>query len=104
MAAQGRGKLFISAGIPVYEGMVVGKNAKTGDIPVNVCKAKELTNFRGKNEGLQEQLEVPLALSLEDALSYISDDEMVEITPKSVRIRKILLTDNERKRVKRDKK
>ncbi|MEK7574204.1 MAG: translational GTPase TypA [Patescibacteria group bacterium] len=104
VAAQGRGKLFISAGIPVYEGMVVGKNAKTGDIPVNVCKAKELTNFRGKNEGLQEQLEVPLALSLEDALSYISDDEMVEITPKSVRIRKILLTDNERKRVKRDKK
>ena len=52
VAAQGRGKLFISAGIPVYEGMVVGKNAKTGDIPVNVCKAKELTNFRGKNEGL----------------------------------------------------
>jgi len=103
VAAQGRGKLFINAGIPVYEGMVVGQNAKAGDIMVNICKAKELTNFRGKNEGLQEQLEVPLNLSLEDALSYIGDDEMVEITPKSVRIRKTLLTDNERKRVKRNK-
>ena len=82
---------------------MVGQNAKAGDIMVNICKTKELTNFRGKNEGLQEQLEVPLNLSLEDALSYIGDDEMVEITPKSVRIRKTLLTDNERKRVKRNK-
>jgi len=101
VAAQGRGKLFLSAGVPVYEGMVVGQNAKSGDVPVNVCKTKELTNFRSKNEGLQEQLEVPLTLTLEDALSYIGDDEMVEITPKSVRIRKILLTDIERKKARR---
>ncbi|MFA5098910.1 MAG: translational GTPase TypA [Candidatus Paceibacterota bacterium] len=102
VAAQGRGKLFMSAGVPVYEGMVVGQNAKAGDIPVNVCKQRELTNFRAKNEGLQDQLEVPLTLTLEDALSYIGDDEMVEVTPKSVRIRKILLTEIERKRVRRD--
>ena len=102
VAAQGRGKLFMSAGVPVYEGMVVGQNAKSGDIPVNVCKTKELTNFRSKNEGLQDQLEVPLTLTLEDALSYIGDDEMVEVTPKSIRIRKMLLTEIERKRVRRD--
>ncbi|MFH1346809.1 MAG: translational GTPase TypA [Spirochaetota bacterium] len=103
VAAQGRGKLFLSAGVPVYEGMVIGQNAKSGDVPVNVCKTRELTNFRSKNEGLQDQLEVPIILTLEDALSYIGDDEMVEITPKSVRIRKILLTDIERKKAKRAK-
>ena len=101
VAAQGRGKLFMSAGVPTYEGMVVGQNAKSGDVPVNVCKTRELTNFRAKNEGLQDQLEVPITLTLEDALSYIGDDEMVEVTPKSIRIRKILLTDIERKRVRR---
>lgn len=99
--AQGRGKLFIGDGVQVYEGMVVGQNAKAGDIAVNICKTKQLTNFRGKNEGLQDQLEVPLSLTLEDALSYIGDDEMVEVTPKSVRIRKIYLTENERKVAKR---
>jgi len=98
ITAQGRGKLFLSAGVPVYEGMVVGQNSKSGDVPVNVCKAKELSNFRAKNDGLQDQLEVPLTLTLEDSLSYIGDDEMVEITPKSIRIRKTLLTENERKR------
>jgi GTP-binding protein len=101
VTADGRGKLFISAGVPVYEGMVVGKNAKAGDVMVNVCRARELTNFRAKNEGLQAQLEVPLKLTLEYALSYISDDELVEITPKSIRIRKKYLTDNDRRIAKR---
>jgi GTP-binding protein len=101
VAAQGRGKLFLSAGVPIYEGMVIGQNAKSGDVLVNPCKSKELTNFRAKNEGLQDQLEVPIELTLEDALNYIADDELVEITPKSVRIRKMFLTDNERKRSKR---
>ncbi len=97
VGAQGRGKLFISDGIQVYEGMVVGQNAKAGDIGVNVCKTKQLNNFRAKNEGLADQLEVPLELTLEDALAYISDDEMVEVTPKNVRIRKMYLTENERR-------
>ncbi|MDO8557010.1 MAG: translational GTPase TypA [Candidatus Jorgensenbacteria bacterium] len=94
--AQGRGKLFISPGIPVYEGMVVGENAKANDIPVNICKAKELTNFRTKNFGIQEQLEVPHVMELEDALEYIGDDELVEVTPKTVRIRKAILSKNDR--------
>jgi GTP-binding protein len=104
VTAQERGVLFMSAGVPVYAGMVVGSNAKEGDIGVHVCRTRQLTNFRAKNEGLQDQLSVPLTLSLEDALNYISDDELVEITPKSVRIRKKLLTENERKRFKRDEK
>jgi GTP-binding protein len=102
--AQGRGKLFIGPMVPVYEGMVVGQNAKSGDVVVNVCKAKELTNFRSKNEGMTETLDVPLTLSLEDALAYIGDDEMVEITPKSIRIRKIHLDEGERKKVKKEEK
>ncbi len=101
VVAQGRGKLFISAGVPVYEGMVVGENAKEGDVMVHVAREKQLTNFRAKNEGLQAQLEVPIALSLEDALDYIDDEEMVEITPKSIRIRKKYLTENERKKAAR---
>ena len=102
VTAQGRGKLFISAAVPVYEGMVVGENAKSGDVMVNVCRTRELTNFRAKNEGLQAQLEVPLKLTLEYALSYIGDDELLEITPKNIRVRKMYLTDNDRKRVRRN--
>jgi len=98
ITAQGRGKLFISAGVAVYEGMVVGENAKEGDVMVHVAREKQLTNFRAKNEGLLDQLEVPITLTLEDALDYIDDEEMVEITPKSVRIRKKYLTDNERRK------
>ncbi|MBS3902993.1 MAG: translational GTPase TypA [Anaplasmataceae bacterium] len=101
IGAQGRGVLFLGPGMPIYEGLVVGRNAKAGDIPVNVCKAKELTNFRSKNEGTQDQLEVPLTLSLEDALNYIADDELVEITPESIRIRKRYLKEGDRKKAKK---
>lgn len=98
VTAQGRGKLFISAGVPVYEGMVVGECAKEGDVLVHVAREKQLTNFRAKNEGLADQLEVPITLSLEDALDYIGNDELVEVTPQSLRIRKKYLTENERRK------
>jgi len=101
VVAQGRGKLFISAGVAVYEGMVVGECAKEGDVLVHVAREKQLTNFRAKNEGLADQLEVPVTLSLEDALDYISDDELVEITPTNIRIRKKYLNENERKKATR---
>ena len=78
--------------------MVVGENAKEGDVMVHVAREKQLTNFRAKNEGLADQLEVPLTLSLEDALDYIGDDELVEVTPQNVRIRKQYLNENDRKR------
>jgi GTP-binding protein len=101
VTAQGRGKLFISAGVSVYEGMVVGEAAKEGDVMVHVAREKQLTNFRAKNEGLEDQLEVPITLSLEDALDYIGDDELVEITPQNVRIRKKYLNENDRKKANR---
>jgi GTP-binding protein len=104
VSAQGRGKLFMGAGVEVYEGMVIGENAKSRDEFVNVCRTRQLTNFRAKNDGLQDQLEVPLKFALEDALDYIRDDELVEITPKSVRIRKKYLTDNDRRKTEREEK
>lgn len=102
VTAQGRGKLFISAGVPVYEGMVVGECAKEGDVLVHVAREKQLTNFRAKNEGLADQLEVPITLSLEDALDYIGDDELVETTPQSIRIRKKYLNENERNKARKE--
>lgn len=99
--AQGRGQLFIGAAVPIYEGMVVGQNAKAEDILVNICKEKELSNMRSKGTGTHEALDVPRTMTLEDSLDYIGDDELVEVTPKNIRIRKALLTDNDRKRVKR---
>jgi len=98
ITAQGRGPLFIGPGIAVYEGMVVGENAKTEDILVNICKAKELTNYRTKNFGVQEGLAVPRQMGLEDALDYIGEDELVEVTPANIRIRKALLSENDRRR------
>lgn len=102
--AQTRGHLFIGPGVEVYEGMVIGQNAKAGDILVNICKAKELTNFRTKNFGVQEGLEVPRTMGLEDSLDYISDDELVEATPKTIRIRKAVLSENDRRKVERSEK
>ncbi|MFH1098998.1 MAG: translational GTPase TypA [Candidatus Uhrbacteria bacterium] len=99
--AQGRGQMFIDSGVEVYGGMVVGENAKTEDIEVNVCKEKKLSNMRSKGEGEAIRLDVPKIMELEDAITYIGDDELVEVTPKSVRIRKAILSSIERKRNKR---
>ena len=86
--AQGRGQLFIGAGVPVYEGMVVGVSPKNEDISVNVCKKKHLTNTRASGSDDALRLETPKIMSLEEAMEFINDDEMLEITPKNVRIRK----------------
>jgi GTP-binding protein len=89
MSAQERGHMFIGPGVQVYQGMIVGINAKDMDLVVNVCREKQLSNMRSKGEGAMEFLDVPLQLTLEDALEYIADDELVEVTPKSIRMRKI---------------
>ena len=86
--AQGRGQLFIGAGVPVYEGMVVGVCPKNEDISVNVCKKKHLTNTRASGSDDALRLETPKLMSLEEAMEFINDDEMLEVTPKTVRIRK----------------
>jgi len=101
LASQSRGNLFIGPGVKVYAGMVVGENAKDEDIIVNVCREKTLNNFRTKNFGVQEALEVPRIMELEDALDYIGDDELVEVTPKGVRVRKMFLNENDRKKGKK---
>jgi GTP-binding protein len=96
--AEERGELFVAPGIEVYEGQVVGENAKAMDLRVNVCKEKQLSNMRAKSDGGMEFLKVPHTMTLEQAVEYIGDDELVEITPKSLRIRKRFLTENEEKR------
>ncbi len=95
---QTRGKLFIGPQEEIYSGMIVGENARPDDLPVNPCKAKHLTNMRSQGDGKGIQLEAPLKMSLERAIEYISSDEYVEVTPKSLRLRKRLLDATARKR------
>ncbi len=94
--AQERGRLFIGPGVRVYEGMIVGENAKSEDITVNVCKKKHVTNMRASGSDEALRLTPPDNLSLEQCLEFISDDELVEITPESIRLRKKILTKSER--------
>jgi GTP-binding protein len=98
---QSRGVLFFRQAVMVYEGQVVGQNSRSEDIRVNVCKEKKLSNMRSKGEGSTEHFNTPKTMELEDALKYIGDDELVEITPTNVRIRKIHLKEVDAKREKR---
>ncbi len=95
---QDRGRFFINPQDEVYAGQVVGENNKEGDIPVNVTKAKKLTNMRSKSADDKAVLPPPIIFSLEEALEYIKEDEYVELTPTHLRIRKIILDETERKR------
>jgi len=98
---QDRGVMFLDHGVEIYEGQVVGQNSRSEDIRVNVCKTKQLSNMRSKGEGSDEHFNTPKAMPLEDALEYIGDDELVEVTPKNVRIRKMYLTEMAEKQAKR---
>ncbi|HEV3362882.1 MAG TPA: translational GTPase TypA, partial [Acidimicrobiia bacterium] len=101
---QQRGELFIGPGDEVYEGMVVGENARAEDMDVNVAKEKKLTNMRSSTAEELVRLPPPRHLSLEQALEFISDDECVEVTPKVVRLRKAVLPATDRARIqKRDR-
>jgi GTP-binding protein len=97
---QDRGTLFIGPGMAVYKGQVVGQNSRNDDIRVNVCKSKALSNMRSKGDGTMEHFNTPKVMGLEDALEYVSDDELVEVTPKNIRIRKKILDEAEYKRMK----
>lgn len=97
-SAQERGTLFIGPGEKVYSGMVIGENAKTDDIEVNICKTKHLTNTRSSSADEALRLTTPRILSLEEALDFIDTDELLEVTPKSLRIRKKILDPKMRKR------
>lgn len=95
-AAQERGRLFIGAGIPVYEGMIVGASPKSEDIVVNVCKKKHITNMRASGSDDALKLVPPSVMSLEQSLEFITDDELVEVTPINIRLRKIELSKEQR--------
>ncbi|UUL81751.1 translational GTPase TypA [Sphingomonas qomolangmaensis] len=98
-----RGILMVSPGEPLYEGMIIGENAKPDDLEVNPMKSKALTNFRSTGKDDAIRLTPPKRLTLEQAIAYIDDDELVEVTPKSIRLRKRHLDPNERKRASRSK-
>ncbi|MFA5844377.1 MAG: translational GTPase TypA [Coriobacteriia bacterium] len=95
---QTRGTLFVGPGEMCYEGMIVGEHAKEGDLVVNVAKAKQLTNTRAASADKAIQLVPPATFTLEEALEYIEDDELVEVTPKSIRLRKRILSGTQRKK------
>ena len=94
---QERGELFIQPGTEVYEGMVVGENARPADLDVNVTKEKKLTNMRASTADEAIRLISPRTLNLEQAIEFISDDELVEITPRSLRLRKRVLAASQRR-------
>jgi GTP-binding protein len=101
--AQERGSLFIGPGTPVYEGMVVGRNPKNDDIVVNVCKKKHVTNMRASGADDSLRLVPPVQMSLEQFLEFVSDDELIEITPKNIRLRKRVLDSDQRARLRSKK-
>ncbi len=101
--AQDKGELFIGPGVEVYEGMIVGLNSRGEDLAINVCKEKHLTNTRASGSDDALRLVPPIQMSLEKAIEFIQDDELVEITPKSIRLRKKILDSKERERANRNK-
>jgi len=103
-ALQERSTLFVSPGEPVYEGMIVGENSRPGDMDVNPTKEKKLTNMRTTGTDENIRLEPPRELTLEGALEYIEDDELIEVTPQSIRLRKRLLAQSDRKKISREAK
>ena len=101
--AQDKGELFIGPGVDVYEGMIVGINSRGEDLAINVCKEKHLTNTRASGSDDALRLVPPIQMSLEKAIEFIQDDELVEVTPKSIRLRKKILDTKERERANRNK-
>ena len=99
--AQDKGELFIGPGVDVYEGMIVGLNSRGEDLSINVCKEKHLTNTRASGSDEALRLVPPIQMSLEAAIEFIQDDELVEVTPKSIRLRKKILDTKERERMAR---
>jgi len=97
-ASEARGTLFIGPGVTVYQGMIVGEYNRKEDLDVNVCRAKQLTNIRSSSSDGAVQLTPHTELSLEQSIDFIEDDELLEVTPKSLRLRKRHLDPNQRKR------
>ncbi|OGX68422.1 MAG: hypothetical protein A2189_04040 [Paenibacillus sp. RIFOXYA1_FULL_44_5] len=104
LSVEDRGTLFLEPGAQVYEGMIVGEHTRDTDIVVNICKEKHLTNIRSATKDDTVRLKTPILFSLENALEYLNDDELCEITPKSIRLRKKILNKGERERSEKQRK
>jgi len=100
---QERGRLFIGHGVEVYEGMIIGIHSRDNDLTVNALKGKQLTNVRASGTDEAQSLVPPIVMTLEQAMEFIDNDELVEVTPESIRMRKKLLTESDRKRASRQK-
>jgi len=98
-----RGRMFIGAQAPIYQGMIIGEHSRDNDIEVNPLKGKKLTNVRASGTDDAVRLTTPIQMSLEEAIAYIDDDELVEVTPQSIRLRKRYLDPHERKRMSKTK-
>jgi GTP-binding protein len=98
-SAEERGTLFVAPGEDVYEGMVVGETTRGSDVPYNVCRKKHLTNVRSSRGEMEIRLTPPDKMSLDEAVEYLADDELLEVTPLSYRIRKRILNTDERGKV-----
>ena len=96
--AEERGSLFLGRGVEVYEGMVVGEHQRPGDLDINVCKTKHLTNMRESIRDIEIRLVTPEEMSLDRCIEYLSDDELLEVTPENLRMRKRILDKRERSR------
>lgn len=103
MSVEDRGIMFIQPGTEVYEGMIVGEHNRDNDLTVNVCKEKHATNVRSATKDDTVKMKTPRLLTLEEALEYLNDDELCEVTPQSVRLRKKYLTKSERERYEKQK-
>ncbi|MEK7565753.1 MAG: translational GTPase TypA [Patescibacteria group bacterium] len=101
LTIQDRGTMFFGPGVNIYKGQIVGQNSRPEDIRVNVCKEKQLSNHRSKGDGVNAHFDAPKTMNLENALEYIWDDELVEVTPRSIRLRKQILDETDAKRASR---
>jgi GTP-binding protein len=97
---QDRGQLFVDPGVKVYQGMIIGEHSRDNDLDVNPLKAKQLSNVRAAGKDEAARLPPPRIMTLEQAIAYIGPDELVEVTPKSIRLRKRYLDPNDRKKFK----
>ena len=96
--AQGRGSTFIAPGTPVYEGMIIGLNSREDDLVINVTKEKKQSNVRSSTADISVKLAPPVVLTIEKAIDLLESDEVLEVTPKNLRLRKRYLTENERRK------
>jgi GTP-binding protein len=104
MAIEERGTVFVEPGTDVYEGMIVGENSRDNDLAVNIVKAKQMTNVRSANKDQTSVIKRPRILTLEESIEFLNDDEYLEVTPESIRLRKQILNKNEREKQSKKKK